>query len=82
MGAMAWAGRCWAARSNHRGGVSPCRTRKRGETRLGSSRSTQTLPTVIVTVSKGNRDCPNVMNVLLLQEQYDVSGDLEWTWVR
>jgi hypothetical protein len=23
-----------------------------------------------------------VTNILLLQEQYDVSGDLEWTWAR
>jgi hypothetical protein len=55
--------------------VSLCQTRKRGETCPGSSRSTQTLRTEIVTVSKGNRDCPNVTNVLLLQEQYGVSGD-------
>ncbi|KAF8479585.1 hypothetical protein DFH94DRAFT_744585 [Russula ochroleuca] len=24
----------------------------------------------------------SVMNILLLQEQYDVSGVLEWTWAR
>jgi hypothetical protein len=52
---MAWAVRCLAARSNRRGGVSLHRTQKRGETRPGSSRSTQTLPTVIVTVSEGKR---------------------------
>jgi hypothetical protein len=36
----------------------------------------------IAPIGPGEDTTPFVTNVLLLQEQYDVSGDLEWTWAR